>query len=80
MLELSTLRDFKNHIDTAFDICIRTIEASDSIRLIDNKISCFIIAVADRLVSIGAAGLCQGCGKPKTFDSDQSNIISDPLR
>ena len=80
MLELSALRDFKNHIDSAFEICIKTIEASDSVRLIDNKISCFFIAVADKLVSIGAAGLCQGCGKPKAFDPDRSKFNSDPLR
>jgi len=78
MLELSTLRDFKNHIDTAFEKCLQTLRASDSVRLVDNKISCFMIAVADKLVSIGAAGLCSGCGKSKPLDPNPSK--NNPLR
>jgi len=78
MLELSTLQDFKNHIDTAFENCIQTLKTSDSVRLVDNKISCFMIAVADKLFSIGAAGLCQGCGKSKPLDPNPSE--NNPLR
>lgn len=78
MLELSTLRDFKNHIDTEFENCLQTLSASDSVRLVDNKISCFMIAVAEKLVSIEAAGLCQGCGRFKPLDPNPSK--NNPLR
>ena len=57
MLGISTLQSFKFHVDKAYDSCLLSVEETDSARLIDKKVSCFFIAICDRLQLLGLSSM-----------------------
>ena len=70
-LTTETLFDLKQYFDSQMESCLSSIRATDSDRLVKNKINGFIIAIYDKLVEL----------KPKLGRSgdNMSQISATPL-
>lgn len=58
-----TLIDLKQYFDSQLETTLNAIRATDSERLLKNKINGFIIAIQDKLFELKPKLMCNGCGR-----------------
>ena len=64
-LTVDALLQLKTFFDENFQATLSSLNATDSDRLVRNKINGFVISLQDRLFKLKPKNKCQGCGQPK---------------